>query len=72
MFYIGFLRKLFLGLLLYGRHPEYGSPSLGVGSSPGFTIKLPYVLMISFPSVDLAFLNFLSNPIGLVSLLDFK
>jgi len=67
MYYIGsllFLRKVFLRLSVCGVCPEYRSPSLGPDSSPAFTMKFPYVLTIPFPSVDLPFLNFLSNPIG--------
>ena len=52
--------------------PDYRSPSLGPGSSPAFTMKVSYVLMILSPSVDLTFLNFLSNPIGLGSLLELE
>lgn len=67
-----FLREVFLRLSLCGMCPEYRSPSLGPDSSPAFTMKLPYVLMIPFPSADLTFLNFLSNPIGLGSLLELE
>lgn len=67
MYYIGslvFLRTVFLRLSVRGMCAEYRGPRLGPDSSPAFTMKLPYVLMIPFPSVDLRFLNFLSNPIG--------